>query len=83
MKKGFSSNKGITLILVNSDKGEKCFAEIEKMIEYRKSNTDDCIQPQLIRPSEISIERENFWRDYKKYGFDVESLEEKIENLLK
>ena len=66
----FDDNKGITLILVNSDKGEKCFAEIEKMIEYRKSNTDDCIQPQLIRPSEISIERENFWRDYKKYGFE-------------
>lgn len=65
----FDDNKGISLLLINSEKGRKCFEDIIENIEYRISNTKDCLQPQLIKPTEASIERENFWKDYNKFGF--------------
>ena len=37
-------------------------------MEWRESNTTDCIQPNLINPTEMSSRREEFWKDYQKKG---------------
>lgn len=66
----FDDDKGISLLLINTEKGRSYFEKIMDNIEYRKSNIKDCLQPQLIMPTEQSIERENFWEDYFKYGFE-------------
>ncbi len=70
-------DKGVSLVLLNSEKGQNLFAEIKASINYIKSNTKDCIQPNLVHPSDIHPQRNNFEKDYvdkglmyvmKKYG---------------
>lgn len=68
----YDDNKGVSLILINSDKGIDLFNSIDKNISYRGSNTHDCLQPQLQYPTKPSSRREEFWNDYFCYGyFDV------------
>ena len=38
-------------------------------LEVWKSNVYDCLQPNLIRPTERPDKREQFWRDYYEKGF--------------
>ena len=73
-----ADNKGISLILVNTDTGSKIFETIKKKylttISVKKEN---CIQPNLEHPSIINVKRLEFEHDYnckdiqyviKKYG---------------
>ena len=66
----FDDNKGVSLILINSKKGKEIFTKISRYLEFIETNIDNCLQPQLIRPSTASIERDIFWKDYNKYNFD-------------
>ena len=65
----FDDNKGVSLIIVNSQKGIDIFDEIKDEIEYRESNIQDCLQPQLQHPTFCPLGRDSFWKDYKKYGY--------------
>jgi len=66
----FDDDKGVSLILVNSDKGSEWLTGISDTLKLRESNTKDCIQPSLRRPTSKSDRREQFWIDYKKKSFD-------------
>ena len=62
-------NKGLSLALVNSDKGKQLFESIKENYIVEPSNTTDCLQPQLQYPSRISPLHDNFVKDYSKHGF--------------
>lgn len=65
----FDDNKGVSLILINTAKGKDIFDNIKLNLIYRASNTTDCLQPQLLYPTEQSQKRDEFWNDYKEYGY--------------
>jgi coenzyme F420-reducing hydrogenase beta subunit len=50
----FDDNKGISLVLINTAKGQKLYEDIEVKIIYKESNTKDCLQHNLQEPSKIS-----------------------------
>lgn len=63
--------KGISVALINSEKGEKLFNEIRDLFIVEESNTTECLvrQPQLQFPSKISPLHSNFAKDYANSGF--------------
>ena len=63
----FYSTEGNSLVLVHTEKGQNLFEQIKDNVEWRESNTIDCLQPNLIRPTEKSPRREEFWKDYLKH----------------
>jgi len=66
----FDDNKGVSLLLVNTPKGQQVFDAIKNNLQYRDSNVVDCLQPQLLHPSEPSPKRDAFWADYKQLGYE-------------
>ncbi|GAB1431759.1 hypothetical protein MASR2M29_03840 [Spirochaetota bacterium] len=66
----FDDNKGISLTLVNTFKGQKLFEDIEAKVIYKISNTKDCLQHNLHTPSIVSGKREQFWKDYHSHGYE-------------
>lgn len=64
-----ADNKGVSLVFVNTPKGETIFNLISDKIEYIESSLEDCMQPNLLHPSKISPLRILFWADYQKKGF--------------
>lgn len=66
----FDDNKGVSLVLVNTEKGEQIFKDITKSLIIRESNIKDCMQRPLKEPSKPSQSRVEFWEDYKTHGYD-------------
>lgn len=64
----FYSPEGNSLVLVHTEKGQRIFEKIKDKVEWRESNTIDCLQPNLIKPTERPPKREKFWFDYRKKG---------------
>lgn len=64
----FKHQEGVSLVLVHTSKGQKLFESIKKDIEWIESNTVDCLQPNLINPTNKPSKRDEFWKDYKKGG---------------
>lgn len=62
-------NKGVSLLLINSDIGLKILKNIECSFFINKLTTKDWLQPQLQYPSKMSYQYENFVRDYISRGF--------------
>lgn len=62
-------NKGISLVLVNTVKGEQVFEEIKEDIDFWENKLEDSLQPNLIGPTKKPLIREVFWEDYYKNGF--------------
>jgi coenzyme F420-reducing hydrogenase beta subunit len=65
----FDDNKGVSLILINSLKGKSLFEKIKDKLEYRISNIDDCMQPNLKQPTTKPKNRDEFWNDYFEKGY--------------
>lgn len=65
----FDDNKGVSLVLINSSKGQRLFEDIKENLIYRESNTKDCLQPHLQYPAKPSAKREQFWEDYRLNGY--------------
>ena len=72
--KGFQSIRGIATpvcALVRDDKleaGVDVWNEITAELEWRESNVEDCLQPNLIKPTERPATRERFWNEYQQFG---------------
>lgn len=65
----FDDNKGVSLVFVNTEKGDQVFKNIIKDIIVKTSNTNECIQPQLKEPTKKSKLRNQFWDDYNLKGY--------------
>lgn len=76
---GFSDNKGVSLVLINNDKGHDLFKQTYIHIEYKECRIEDSIQYPLQRPFERPKERDKFWLDFntKRFSKIVKSYGEK------
>lgn len=66
---GFSDNKGVSLVLVNSEKGAKAFDLAKESLIWKETRIEDSMQPPLKGPFKKPESREQFWNDYKRLGF--------------
>ena len=64
----FYDEKGVSLVLLHTDTGKRIFEALGDRIEKQESNTTDCMQMNLREPTQHSVNRKNFWRDYRKHG---------------
>ena len=65
----FEDSKGVSLVLINSEKGKNVFTEAVDDLEYIKCDIRNCIQPTLVKPSSPSPRRALFWKSYQERGF--------------
>lgn len=61
-------NKGVSLILINSNKGLKILEVIKNQMESISIKKEEALQPNLCQPSFKPGNREIFWKAYKKKG---------------
>ncbi len=68
----FDDDKGVSLVIVNSEKGKEIFNKIKDDLIVINVSIDDCIKHTytLNRPTPISDSREEFWKDYENNSFD-------------
>lgn len=62
-------DKGVSLLLVNTEKGRSLFSEIESYVNFLRTDIRYCMQPNLEHPSIINLLRERFEKDFTSKGF--------------
>lgn len=62
-------NEGISLLLINTDKGRHILNYIKKDLYLYETTLEKCLQPNLISPSIFSTSYKKFEHEYIKYGF--------------
>ncbi len=67
---GFNDDLGVSLVLINNEKGQLYFDLAENQIDYIMTEYEKCIQPPLTGNYAIPNHREQFWEDFRKNGFD-------------
>lgn len=66
-----ADNKGCSLFIVNTQKGNKWFNVISEKLDYRKEDINNGLrQPNLCSPSKLHPQRALYEDDYAKYGID-------------
>lgn len=87
---GFNDNKGVSLVIINNDKGAAVFDQVRERVEWRETKIEDSMQPPLKGPFRRPIGRDQFWKDYAEKSFrDVAfqygglSLKGRLKNLKK
>lgn len=63
-------DKGVSLILVNTEKGRKLFDAVKDRMTVVPAKLEDCLQPNLQHPSAIHPQRMAFEREYQRKGFE-------------
>ena len=56
-------------MLLNTEKGRKLFEAVKDKMNTFPANLEDCLQPNMIHPSEIHPRRDQFEEEYAKKGF--------------
>ncbi len=64
-----ADNKGCSLVLLNTEKGRKLFEAVHDRLNTMPAKLEDCLQPNMMHPSEIHPRREKFEEEYAKKGF--------------
>ena len=66
----FDDNKGVSLVLVNNESGEKIFEKVKKRLIWKQTKLEDSMQPPLKAPFPKPDNREQFWSDFKNKSFE-------------
>jgi coenzyme F420-reducing hydrogenase beta subunit len=64
----FDDDKGVSLVLVNSERGKTMFKDVACSLDIRQSSKKDCLQRNLQAPPPRHRDSDKFWRDYHKGG---------------
>ncbi len=67
----FNDNRGVSLFIVNSEKGKTMLNQIKSECEVIKLPLSDMMQHNLIEPSKPNGDRKKFWRIYKNGGIEA------------
>ena len=69
----FDDNRGVSLVLINNEKGSNFFEQIKDRVKWKETRIEDSMQPPLIAPFPKPNERNHFWYDFdkKKFGYIV------------
>lgn len=65
----FDDNKGVSLVLVNNERGNVVFESVKDNLIWKVTRIEDSIQPPLVAPFEKPKERPRFWRDFRNRDF--------------
>lgn len=65
----FNDNKGISLIIVNNQRGLDLLREARAQLDIISSNITECIQDVLVKPVPFNPNRDDFFRIYLNQGF--------------
>ncbi|MCD8317940.1 MAG: Coenzyme F420 hydrogenase/dehydrogenase, beta subunit C-terminal domain, partial [Paraprevotella sp.] len=63
-----SDDKGVSLVLVNTEKGRRLFEAVKHEMDVVLVRLEDCLQPNLQHPSAIDPERDEFETLYRRKG---------------
>lgn len=66
----FDDNKGVSLVLVNSQKGKELFTNVKDVINWKETNIKNSMQQPLIAPFPKPKYRDAFWRDLRTRDFE-------------
>lgn len=66
----FDDNKGISLVLINTQKGEELVNQVKDNLVIIESNLANCHQRNLEEPTPRPKNREEFWNDYQAHGYE-------------
>lgn len=69
--KKFNDNKGVSYVLVNTQKGEEYFIRSADKTEYFECDVMDCAQPTAFENYEEPEGKEIFWEEYHKKPFQA------------
>ncbi len=61
--------KGLSKVLLNTDKGKRLFANIDDRITKEQMVLESAIRPNLEHPPHRSEKRDEFFEDYCRFGF--------------
>lgn len=64
-----SDDKGCSLVFLNTEKGLFVWEEIKNQINYISAKLKNCLQPNLISPTDLDPKSQSFYRDYEEKGF--------------
>ncbi len=64
-------NKGVSLLLVNTEKAITIFQKVTRNINFLQFELQQCMQPNLIKPSIFSPLSDSFAVEYENKGFEV------------
>lgn len=67
---GFNDDKGVSLVLINDEKGMNLFNKSLKELEIRETSLENSMQAPLKAPFDKPVTREKFWRNYSSRSFD-------------
>lgn len=67
---GFNDNKGVSLVLLNTEKGKGYFEDVSVSLEYSMTDINNSLQPALQKPFPRPTTRDQFWNDIKVKDFD-------------
>ncbi|MBQ2986546.1 MAG: Coenzyme F420 hydrogenase/dehydrogenase, beta subunit C-terminal domain [Tyzzerella sp.] len=65
----FNDNKGVSEVLINSEKGLALFEMCKEKLEHFKVSSQSYIQPNMLCPTEKHFATEWFWHRYLLEGF--------------
>lgn len=65
----FEDKRGVSLLLLNSPKGERAFKEFSSYLIYKQSTQEASLQPALATPTPRTKDRDLFWKEYALYGY--------------
>lgn len=92
--KEFDDNKGVSLIIINTEKGKKIFDKIINQFDLKEMNVTECMQPNLKEPTKKPLDLKEFWnafiyksykkvvKCYPKYSMKLK-IKKKIKKILK
>lgn len=63
--KDFDDNKGVSIAIINTKKGEKLFSEIKNDINFESTTIENSLQEPLVKSYKKPRNRDKFWKDYK------------------
>lgn len=86
-------NKGCSLFIVNTQKGLEWLDQVRNKLDLMEVGLSEILQPQLCHPAKLNKKRDQFERDYVRYGFayvrkkygnvGVNLVKNKIKNLVR
>lgn len=66
---GFSDNRGVSLVIVNTDKGRTLFEAVKKNCIVKETKIEDSMQMPFVESVHRPENRDVFWEDYQKKDF--------------
>ena len=68
--KNFDDKKGVSLVLINTEKGKAIFGKVSDKFNLIESNIEDCMQNNLRKPCDIPPKYDELWNIYRKNGYN-------------